>query len=170
MKIFRKIVIIRGKQIIQMIRLSLLLSMLLAVSCSYKTDKNTISKVINSNNTIHQEEVTKLDGEWAVRDEWQDSILTFTPHDKNFKQEIFPSYNTIVFNKKDHRIQMNTYGEFGDGMSAIQNLKIENSKWSVENGILKLKFTYSDYTGQHQLDNVYQIEKKPQQLILKKLK
>lgn len=113
----------------------------------------------------------KLDGEWAVRNDWQDSVLTFSnAKDRNFQQEIFPTYNTIIFNTEDDTIEVETYGEFGDGTSAIQNLKINNSKWSVENGLLKLKFDYSDYSGQHHLESTYSIERTKQQLILKKTK
>ncbi|MBD1421547.1 hypothetical protein [Sphingobacterium chuzhouense] len=57
--------------------------------------------------------------------------------------------------------------EFGDGRSAIQNLKITNSKWRLRDGVLYLNFDYSDYSGQHTMENTYIIVRKEQELILK---
>ncbi|OJX32669.1 MAG: hypothetical protein BGO86_10440 [Chryseobacterium sp. 36-9] len=149
---------------------TLFLSVLFIVSCNNGTTKNTVEDHTKISDT-EQEFMKKLDGEWAVTNAWSDSILTFSnTRNKNFKQEIFPSYNTIIFHPKDKTIAVNTYGEFGDGMSAIQDLKISNSKWNVENNVLNLKFDYSDYSGQHHLENKYSIDRTEQQLILKKVK
>jgi len=123
----------------------------------------------NHKGDMEKELIQKLEGEWAVRNDWQDSVLTFSnAKDKNFKQEIFPSYNTIIFNPKNKTVEVNTYGEFGDGTSAIQNLNISNSEWGFENGLLRLKFDYRDYSGQHYLKSTYSIERTAQELILKK--
>lgn len=150
--------------------IAILSIILLAVSCNNGTLKNT-PELPSGNSVKETEFMKKLDGEWAVQNDWQDSVLTFSnAKDRNFQQEIFPTYNTIIFNTEDDTIKVETYGEFGDGTSAIQNLKINNSKWSVENGLLKLKFDYSDYSGQHHLESTYSIERTKQQLILKKTK
>ncbi|WP_343534806.1 hypothetical protein [Pedobacter sp.] len=150
--------------------IAILSIILLAISCNNGTLKHT-PELPSGNSVKETEFMKKLDGEWAVRNDWQDSVLTFSnAKDRNFQQEIFPTYNTIIFNTEDDTIKVETYGEFGDGTSAIQNLKINNSKWSVENGLLKLKFDYSDYSGQHHLESTYSIERTKQQLILKKTK
>ncbi|WP_147430293.1 hypothetical protein [Sphingobacterium puteale] len=89
----------------------------------------------------------------------------------NFYQgKVLDEHGKPLFHPKDKTIAVNTYGEFGDGMSAIQDLKISNSKWNVENSVLNLKFDYSDYLGQHHLESTYSIERTDQQLILKKVK
>lgn len=147
----------------------LFLLALFLVSCNNGTTKKTVENHPKNSDT-EKEFMKKLDGEWAVINSWSDSVLTFNnKRNKNFKQEIFPNYNTIIFNQ-DNTITVNSYGEFGDGMSAIQDLKISNSKWNVENSVLNLKFDYSDYSGQHHLESTYSIERTDQQLILKKVK
>lgn len=144
------------------------IAILFTVSCNSGTTKNT-TKNHTDNSDTEQEFIKNLDGEWEVRSDWSSSTLTFSnTRNKDFKQEIFPSYNTIVFNTKDKSIEVNTYGEFGDGISAIQNLKITNSKWSIKDGLLHLKFDYINYSGQNHLENTYRIERTAQQLILKK--
>ena len=134
-------------------------------SCSQgQKPKNTTTK-------IDKELFQKIDGEWSIMHSWTDDTLIFKNKlDKNFKQEIFPTFNTIVFNKKDKTIIVNTYGEFGCGTASIENLEIQNSKWDFENGQLNLKFEYSDYSGNHKINNLYKIERKAQTLTLKKIK
>lgn len=121
----------------------------------------------NSNN--NQELLKKLEGEWTVLRDWNNDTLYFSNHlAPDYKQEIFPSYNTIVFNPKDKKITVNTYGEFGCGTAARQNLEITNSKWHFENGLLKLYFDYIDYSGTHKINNLYKIQRNNKQLILTK--
>ncbi|MDY3319908.1 hypothetical protein PG637_10900 [Riemerella anatipestifer] len=140
-----------------------LLTLILFCSCSQGQRRT------EQGSNIDNELLGKLNGEWSVVNKWTDSLLTFNnKKDKNFKQEIFPSYNTIVFNQKDKTIEVNTYGEFGCGTGAIENLEIYNSKWELVNGFLKLNFDYSDYSGNHKIENTYIIERKNQQLILKR--
>lgn len=143
----------------------LILSALFTFSCHNRTIENNIVRIDSE-----QEWLQELDGEWAVQNDWRDSTLTFSnTKNKNFKQEIFPAYNTITFNHKNNTIEVKTYGEFGCGVGAIQNLTISNSKWNLKKGVLNLKFDYSDYSGQHHLENAYSIERTENQLILKKV-
>ncbi len=144
--------------------------MLFTISCNNGQSKNQ-SENHTQNSKKDQELLKKLDGEWAVSKDWNDSILTFNNKtDKDFEQEIFPSYDTIIFNPKNKTIEVNTYGEFGCGQGAIENLEITNSKWSFENELLRLTFDYSNYSGQHKLEDLYSIERNGEQLILRKVK
>lgn len=146
----------------------LFLVMMFTASCNKETNKNT-NENHPGNLDIEQDWLKKLEGEWAIRNDWSDSILTFSNiRNENFKQEIFPSYNTIIFNQTNQTITVETYGEFGCGTAAMENLKISNSKWNLKNGLLNMKFDYSDYSGQHQLERAYSIERTAQQLILKR--
>lgn len=168
-KMNREKLIASAKKIINLeTATTLFLFMMFVISCNNGTNKNT-NKNHPGNSDIEQEWLKKLDGEWAVQNNWSDSILTFSnTRNKNFKQEIFPSYNTITFNLKNKTMAVKTYGEFGCGMAAIQNLEINHSKWNLKNGLLSLKFDYSDYSGQHQLESVYSIERTARHLILKR--
>ena len=121
--------------------------------------------------SIDKESYKKLDGEWAVVYSWKDPILVFKNRkDSQFEQEVFPTFNTITFNKKNNTIDQNTYGEFGCGTASHQNLEIRNSKWHFENGQLHLSFDYSDYYGVNTLNHIYNVERKGQTLTLKKVK
>jgi len=112
----------------------------------------------------------QLNGEWAVVYSWKDSILTFKKTlDKPYTQEIFPSYNTIIFNAKTNIVDVQTYGEFGCGTAAVQNLNMERVKWSVTDGKLHLKGIYSDYSGENSIDNFYIISRKGEVLTLTKI-
>lgn len=105
----------------------LFLAILITVACTNGSTKNTTENEMKHSDS-EQEWLKKLGGEWAIRNDWRDGTLTFiNTKNENFKQEIFPSYNTIVFNQKDKTIEVNTYGEFGCGTAAIQDLKISNS-------------------------------------------
>jgi hypothetical protein len=147
-------------------KIILLLLTLNLYSCAQGQEKNNI----NSTN-IDKDLYEKINGEWAVLHSWTDSVLIFeNKKDKKFKQAIFPTFNTITFNKKNRTIEQKTYGEFGCGTAALQNLEIQNSKWNFENGHLHLSFEYSDYSGENILDNIYSIERKGQILTLKKIK
>ncbi|MDO4729438.1 MAG: hypothetical protein Q4B43_10610, partial [Bacteroidota bacterium] len=117
-----------------------------------------------------QELLEKLEGEWSVSSHWNDNILYFNNIlAPNYKQETFPTYNTIVFNPKDKTIIVNTYGEFGCGTAAVEDLEITNSKWHFENGFLKLHFDYSDYSGKHKINHLYKVERNQEQLILTRI-
>ncbi|MEO6818115.1 MAG: hypothetical protein ABI266_02240 [Ginsengibacter sp.] len=86
---------------------------------------------------IDYETLNKIEGEWAIINDWSDSLLTFIKKAEDFKPEVFPSFNTIIFNQKNKTVDVNTYGEFGCGMVFIQNLKISHSKWDIINRQLK---------------------------------
>ena len=119
---------------------------------------------------IESELYEKLNGEWAVVSPWTDQVLVFNNTlDKNFKQEIFPTFNTITFNKEKKTIEENTYGEFGCGTGAHENLEIRNSKWNFKDGLLHLDFEYSDYSGKHVINNFYNADRKEHKLTLTKI-
>ncbi|RZL51257.1 MAG: hypothetical protein EOP00_00120 [Pedobacter sp.] len=131
--------------------------------------KNQFIKVMKAeeDKTIEQQ----LIGEWAVVSSWEDTVLTFkNTLVKSYKQEVFPSYNTIVFNAKTNIVDVQTYGEFGCGMAAVQNLSMERVKWSVTDGKLHLKGVYSNYSGVNKIDNFYKINRVGEVLTLTKMK
>lgn len=120
---------------------------------------------------IENELYAKIVGEWEVVYTWTDKFLIFNnKEDKNFKQSIFPTFNTITFNKQDNTIEQNTYGEFGCGTGSVENLEIRNSKWNLKDGLLHLNFEYSDYSGTHRVNNFYNVDRKEQILTLTKIK
>lgn len=149
--------------------ITLFFMILFTISCNNATTKTPIKKHSqNSNND--QELLEKLAGEWTVLRDWNDDVLYFSNRlVPDYEQEIFPSYNTVVFNPKDKKIIVNTYGEFGCGTAARENLEITNSKWHFDNGLLKLSFDYNDYSGTHKINNLYKIERNDKQLILTKI-
>ncbi|RZL39307.1 MAG: hypothetical protein EOP00_27880, partial [Pedobacter sp.] len=94
------------------------LAILIFCACkpNHKPQKDKPQKVM-----ITEEDkaiVQQLKGEWAVVYSWKDTVLTFKNKlDKTFQQEVFPSYNTILFNTKTKTVDVQTYGEFGCGMA-----------------------------------------------------
>lgn len=134
-----------------------------------KSQKAKPVKVMMANEDKKTEQ--QLKGEWGVVYSWKDTVLTFKNKlDKTFQQEVFPSYNTIVFNTKTNTVDVQTYGEFGCGMAAVQNLNMERVKWSVTDGELHLKGIYSNYSGVNNIDNFYKIDRVGEVLTLTKIK
>ena len=125
----------------------------------------------NSNSLTNFEKKSLTKGEWIVKSSWTDNTLIFeNKNDKDIKQEPFTTYNTIIFNKNNNAIKVNTYGEFGCGTAASQNLKFYNTKWAFKNNQLYIIGKYSDYTGEHIIEELYYIEINKETLKLKKIK
>lgn len=142
------------------------LAFVLFCACNQKQRTENVAK-----ETIAKETMKKLAGEWVVMNSWSDTTLTFkNKKDKNYAQEIFPSYNTIIFNTKTSLVEVNTYGEFGCGTAATENLNMQGTKWIITNGRLHIKGKYSDYTGQNDINNVYEIKRNGETLTLTKIK
>ncbi|TCD12120.1 hypothetical protein EZ449_03630 [Pedobacter frigidisoli] len=137
------------------------------VFCACKPKAKPVKVMMDKQDKIIEQQ---LIGEWAVVSSWKDSVLTFKNKlDKTYKQEIFPSYNTILFNAKTGVINVETYGEFGCGMAAVQNLNMKPIKWSVTNSKLHLKGIYSDYSGENSIDSFYKINRTNEVLTLTKI-
>lgn len=110
----------------------------------------------------------KLKGEWVIPQLMNDSVLTLIDHSQ-YKQDVFPVYNFLVFNENHHFVTGHSVGTFGCGTAAMDNLRLYNVRWDVVGGQLKLEGKYSDYTGAHKLDNLYTIERKGRHLILTRI-
>lgn len=110
----------------------------------------------------------KIEGEWTIPALWTDSILTLEKISASNKQKIFPCYNTVIFNQKSKKIDVNTYGEFGCGLAAIENLNMD-VYWSFKDEQLCLSGKYSDFSGRHTINCKYIVERKVDTLILKKI-
>lgn len=135
-------------------------------SCTNGKETNNPYSLNNENELFE-----RIKGEWAVGNSWTEKILVFNNiEDEKFKQEIFPTFNTIIFNKENKTIEQKSYGEFGCGTAALDNLEIRNSKWSFKDGLLHLNFEYIDYSGKHSLQNFYTVDREEQKLTLTKIK
>lgn len=98
-----------------------------------------------------------LDGEWIVQTDWRERFLTFSSFDKNLVEpESYSIVNTIRF-EENGKILVSTYGTFGCGTSAVQNLRMHDVSWSMENDKIRIKGSYRNYLGVQDIDRLYEI-------------
>lgn len=111
-----------------------------------------------------------LKGEWLVKSNFSEDELLFELFQPKEKSSEYNVRNTIQFDLNSEFLQQKVYGVFGCGTAAMANLRLREVKWSMVGNYLKFEGRFRDFNGYQNINSLYEVVRKENLLLLKRVK